>query len=158
MQTHVMSMPDEGNSVYHAVVIAPDHTTARRLFAKRMLAEYERNLLDSGDESLDEYAPERALVEDWTTEGSMNCTSCGAGSTRPLEPREMALIGMSPIVHAGKAHVCLLCASTWITGGAYAPLREQLEAEALEEVAGLDAFEARSLNGDEDDEEEEGPE
>jgi len=159
METHVMSMRDEGDCVYHAVLIAPDHTTARRLLAKRMLSEYERSLCDSGDASLDEYAPASALDDDWRAEGSMNCPSCGAGSTRPLEPREMAMLGVSPIVFGGRAHVCLHCAATWISTGIYAPMREKLEAAAVEEISGLDAFEARSLNGgEEDDEEEDGPE
>lgn len=150
METHVMSMRDEGDRLYHAVVLAPDHATARRIFAKRMLEEYERTLSGSGEESLSDYAPEHAFEDDWRAEGSVNCTACGCGMTRPLENVELALLGISPIVHAGKGHVCLNCAATWITTGMLAPLREQLEQAAATEAAGLDAFERQSLEAEDE--------
>lgn len=148
MDTHVMSMRDEDDRLYHAVVIAPDHRTARRILAMRMLEEHERSLAGSREASLDDYAPEGALEDDWRAEDSVNCTACGDGRTRPLENIEMASMGIPPLVHAGKAHVCLNCAATWIATGTHAPLREELEARATDEIARLDRFERQSLQGE----------
>lgn len=145
METHIMAMRDESDRLYHGVVIAPDHQTARRLFAKQMLEEIDQSLGSCSEKSLDEYAPASALEQDWRAEGSQNCCSCGCGRTRPLENREMSVIGISPILYEGKAHVCLMCAATWISTGAYSPLREDLEREAEIEINSLDDFEAQSL-------------
>lgn len=145
METYVMSMRDEGDSLYHAIVIAPDHTTARRLFAKRMLEEMERTLAWSNEKTLDDYAPTRALIDDWNTKGSANCSSCGSHVVRPMEDQEIAFMGISPILFSGKMYVCRSCGSTWISTGVYAPVRDSLEAQSIREIADLDEFEARSL-------------
>lgn len=148
MQTHVMSMK-EGDNLFGDVVVAPDHDTARRVFAKRMLEHFDRTLEDVACTSLDDYAPSHALDEDWNAERSITCASCGCGSTRPLENREMAEVGFSPLQHGTTAHVCTKCAATWVVGRTFAPLRERLEREAAEEIAGLDEFERVSLEGGE---------
>lgn len=145
MQTYVMSRRDGNDYVYDDVITAPDHQTATRLFAMRMLQENETDLIDEQSKSLAEYANQTSLDEDWTAGEGDKCPSCNSIHSKKMEAIQMASMGISPVDNADRAKVCGTCAYVWIAVGHLPELRKEIERETLREMENIDSFESKSL-------------
>lgn len=148
MQTHVIAMRDSQDCSYRSIVLAPDAETARRVFAARMLTDTDRTLAGEGESTLTDFAAVSLLDEEWQASQGENCPSCGTQDVTSMENRDLAVFGASVLKYGKAAKTCNACAHGWIILGTVVATRRRLETEALDEIAGLDEFEAASAMRD----------
>lgn len=135
---------DMDRGSHFAVVLAPDKDTAERLIAAEMLEAGSDNLFelygheeDGEPKTLARYYREHGELGAWGDIGGTACPNCTSHAGRETG-EHFDMDGATRAIHE-----CGACGFRWAPMG-FGQKRQELEAAALEAIAGLDEVERES--------------
>lgn len=145
--------PEDDGGTRADMVIAPDRDTARRLAAAQTLDDNGWTLAGQGcpdlltfyDGPMYDDGAKMSVEAEWGDLKGTACPNCTAHCGKP-NGDHIEIDGAER-----EKHTCSACGYAWFPMGFDPVLRPQLEASALDAIAGLDDYEKKSLEADPDD-------